>query len=216
MALVAVATLGGPAWAQMGRGMMGGGPPNIPGLFSAKVGEGAEYQVTSKQGNIDFEMAIVGKDSFEGQDGFWQEVRMKGGKGEGMVMKQLMVSGGSNPGIKRMIVQPAGQEPMEMPMGMMGGMMGKQATQQAGTKTAADLGEMVGTESVTVPAGTFTCQHYKSKSADGGDVWLTSSVYPYGLVKAVTRDSTIVLQKTLSGQTSQIKGEPKKMEMPHF
>ncbi len=221
-ALAVLAAFGGAAWAQMGRGMMGGGPPNIPGVFSPKAGEGAEYQITSKQGPMNFEFAIVGKETVDGQDGYWQEIRMKGGKADGMVMKQLMVVGGSGAGIKRMIMQQPGQQAMEMPMGMMNSMMGsmmrQQATPQSSAKTPADLGEMVGTESITVPAGTFECEHYKSKSAEGGDLWVSSKVSPYGLIKAVTKDSTIVLQKTLSNQTSQIKGEVKKMEMemPHF
>ena len=205
------------AFAQMGRGGMGMSPPQIPGIFAPKVGEGAAYQITTKQGNMDMEYAVVGKETVDGQEGYWQEIRMKGGRGAGMIMKQLMVMGGDNPGIKRMIMQPPGQEPMEMPMtGMMAGMMKRmQQTQESTPRNAADMGEMVGTETVTVPAGTFECEHYKAKDGNG-DVWISTKVYPYGLIKAVTRDSTIVLQKTLTGQTSEIKGEPKKLEMPHF
>jgi hypothetical protein len=219
MAAVAAVALplvwAGSAWAQMGRGM-GGGPPQIPGVFAPKVGEGSEYQMTTKQGNMDIQYAVVGKESVDGQEGYWNEIRMKGGKGEGTVMKQLMVVGGSDPGIKRMIMQAPGQQPMEMPMGMMSGMMKQmqQSGQASGAKTAGEMGEKVGTETVTVPAGTFVCDHYKS--ANGGDVWISTKVYPYGLIKAVGKDSTIVLQKTLSGQTSEIKGEPRKLDMPHF
>ena len=224
LALAALAALtvplgwAGAAWAQMGRGM-GGGPPQIPGIFKPSVGEGSEYQMTTKDGTMDIEYAVVGKETVDGQDGYWNETRIKGGKGGGTVMKTLMVTGGDNPGIKRMIVQAPGQEPMEMPMGMMSGMMksmAKSAPQQSGKESAAPMGEKVGTEMITVPAGTFLCDHYKSKSDNGGDVWISTKVYPYGLVKMVSKDSTIVLQKTLSDQTSEIKGEPKKMEMPHF
>ncbi|MGE5326345.1 MAG: hypothetical protein ACM3NO_04850, partial [Deltaproteobacteria bacterium] len=206
---------GGAIWAQMGRGGMGMRPPQIPGTFAPKVGEGAEYQITSKQGNMDMEYAVVGKETVDGQEGYWQEIRMKSGQGTGVIMKQLMVVGGSNPGIKRMIMQPPGQEPMEMPMNMMGGMMQQHMQQQAAERAAGSMGEKVGTETITVPAGTFECDHYRSKDNDG-DVWISSKVYPYGLIKAVTKDTTFVLQKTLTGQTSQIKGEPKKLEMPHF
>jgi hypothetical protein len=218
LAMAALAALGGAAWAQMGRSM-GGGPPQIPGIFKPSVGEGSEYQMTTKQGTMDMEYAVVGKETVDGQDGYWNEIRIKGGKGDGTIMKQLMVSSGDNPGIKRMIVQPPGQQPMEMPMGMMSGMMHQQmkpSGQPSGDKAAASMGEMVGTETITVPAGTFLCDHYKSKSDNGGDVWISTKVYPYGLMKAVTKDSTIVLQKTLTNQTSEIKGEPRKMEMPHF
>jgi hypothetical protein len=204
----------GAAWAQMGRGMMGG-PPQIPGFFEPKVGEGSEYQMTTKDGTMDIQYAVVGKETVDGQEGFWQEIRIKGGKGDGTVMKQLMVTGGDNPGIKRMIMQAPGQQPMEMPMTMMNGMMQQRRQQPAIERNAASMGEKVGTEMITVPAGMFLCDHYKSKE-DNGDVWISSKVSPYGLIKAVTKKATIVLQKTLSNQTSEIKGEPRKMEMPHF
>jgi hypothetical protein len=215
LAVAVVLALAACAWAQMmGRGMSG--PPQIPGWFKPSVGEGSEYQLTTKEGTMNIQYAVVGKESVDGNEGFWSETRIKSGKGAGMVMKQLMVMGGSSPGIKRMIVQPPGQQPMEMPVGMMGGMMQhmpKPAPESA-DKMPASVGEKVGTEPVTVPAGTYLCDHYRSKN--GGDVWISSKVYPYGLVKMVSKDDTIVLEKVLTGETSQIKGEPRKMEMPHF
>jgi hypothetical protein len=214
-ALVVATAFAAGAWAQMmGRGRSG--PPQIPGRVNPTVGEGSEYQVTTNGEPMEIQYAVVGKESVDGKDGYWAETRMISGKGAGMVMKSLVVTGGDPPGIKRMIVQRAGQQAMEMPMSIMGGMM-KQMMQSAPQdfgKGSAAMGEMVGTETVTVPAGTFMCDHYKSK--DGGDFWISSKVYPYGLIKAVTKDTTIVLQKTLTDQNSEIKGEPRKIEMPHF
>jgi hypothetical protein len=77
------------------------------------------------------------------------------------------------------------------------------------------MGEVVGTESVTVPAGTFECEHYQNKSERGtADVWFTTKVSPYGMVKMTSPDQSMVLEKVLTNETSQIKGEPQKMNFP--
>jgi hypothetical protein len=199
------------AWAQMGMGMR---PPTIPGEFKPVVGSGAQYQITTKQGNIDMAVAVVGKESVNGADGYWMEQRMLGGKGGAMISKLLMVMSGGQPGIKRMIVQMPPRPPMEMPVGMMGmmGGMGKNVPKPETGGGPQGKGEMLGTESVTVPAGTFECQHFRSQSEHGtADVWFTTKVSPYGLVKMTSADTTMTLEKVLEHETSQITGEPQKM-----
>lgn len=79
------------------------------------------------------------------------------------------------------------------------------------------LGEKVGTEMVTVPAGTFLCDHYRKKDPKGtADLWISSKVTPYGAVKAIAPLETKELTKLLTNETTQIKGEPRKFEMPRF
>ncbi|HLY61150.1 MAG TPA: hypothetical protein VKV95_10410 [Terriglobia bacterium] len=216
--VMAMALAGASAlWAQM----MGMRPPQIPGEFKPVVGSGSQYTMTTKKdsSSMDMAYAIVGKESVDGQDGYWMEIRMLSGKGGGMIMKQLMVIGGDQPGIKRMIMQMAGRPPMEMPMSMMSMMKNMPKAQESGQASGKNhgMGELVGTESVTVPAGTFECQHYRSQSDRGSaDVWITTKISPYGLVKMTSTDSTMVLAKVLSNETSQIKGEPQPMPgMPH-
>jgi len=202
------------ALAQMGMGMR---PPQIPGEFKPVVGSGAQYQITTKQGNIEMAVAVVGKETVDGADGYWMEQRMLGGKGAGMISKLLMVISGGQPGIKRMIVQMPPRPPMEMPVGMMGmmGGMAKGAPKPEAGGGPQGKGELVGTESVTVPAGTFECQHYRSQSATGtADVWFTSKVAPYGLVKMTSAETSMTLEKVLEHETSQITGEPQKMNFP--
>ena len=143
-----------------------------------------------------------------------------------MVMKQLTVVSPTETGIKRMIVQQPGKPPMEMPGMMMSMMQQHQAppiTPTGGAKGKGGMGELVGTESVTVPAGTFTCQHYRTQGngrSGPSDVWISMSVTPYGLVKLTNSDTTMELKKILSNETSHIKGEPQQMQgpggMPHF
>lgn len=201
-----------PAWAQrMGMGQA----PQIPGLFKPEVGAGAQYQITDRNQKMEWAYAVVGKESVGDSEGYWLEMRVAGGEQGGMVMKVLTVTGDGNAEIKRMIMQAPGQQPMEMPLGMMGGMMqrGKQTT----PKKVEELGEKVGTETVTVPAGTFVCDHYRTKHDDSpADIWISTKVSPYGLVKLTSAHTTMVLEKVLTKETSQIKGEPRKLEIPKF
>lgn len=198
------------AWAQMG--MMR--PPQIPGEFKPVVGSGAQYAMSTKQGKMDMAVAVVGKESVDGADGYWMETRMLSGKGAGMISKILMVIGGDQPGVKRMIVQMPPRPPMEMPVNMMGMMHGMGQNTPKPEGGPHDKGELVGTETVTVPAGTFECQHYRSQGQMGtSDVRFTTKVSPYGLVKMTSAETSMELEKVLSNETSQIKGEPQKMGM---
>lgn len=208
--LVVCSGLVAAGWAQfggMGKGM--GQTPQIPGVFKPVVGAGAQYQVTQKGKNMSWAVAVVGKEAVEGNEGFWIEMRLEGGEEGGMIMKSLTVAHEGGAEIKRMIMQAPGQPPMEMPMEMMG--MMPRPKPQASNEAA--LGEKIGTETVTVPAGTFTCDHYRSKQAnEPADLWISAKVPPYGLIKMTSASSTMVLEKVLSNETSKIKGEPQKMD----
>ncbi|MEJ2008972.1 MAG: hypothetical protein P8Z30_12590 [Acidobacteriota bacterium] len=86
-----------------------------------------------------------------------------------------------------------------------------------GNEKTGGLGQKVGTESITVPAGTFKCNHYRTRE-DGKpvDLWISAKVSPYGVVKMVRNDATMVLEKVPTNQTSHIRGKPRKLQMPHF
>ena len=114
-----------------------------------------------------------------------------------------------------MIVQPPGRPPMEMPVGMMN--MGMEHEHQAEVEGSGHgMGEMLGSETVTVPAGTFDCQHFRAtrEGPDRGRV-VSRQVSPYGLVKMTSSDGTsMVLEKVLDHERSQIAGEPQEMNFP--
>jgi hypothetical protein len=195
-----------------------GGPqtPKMPTPFKPVVGSGAQYQVTTRDGKMSFTYAVVGKEQVDGNDGYWLEIRSEGGKLNGeMVMKELTVMNGAHPEIKRMVMQPPEGPPMEMPAGMMG--MMKQHMAQDGNAQKNGMGEKIGTESITVPAGTFECEHYRrQENGKTVDYWISSKVPPYSLVKMSGPDTSMVLEKVLTRETTHIKGEPQKMEIPDF
>jgi len=217
MLALALAVAGG-LWAQRpGGGGMFGNMPSMPGLQNPTVGSGAEYLITTKGKEMDVATVALGKEDVAGAAGFWMEMRMTSAETGGeLVMKTLTVTTGTQAGVKRMIMQTPGRPPMELG-GMMMSMMQQHqpppATGGAGGK--GDMGVLVGTESVTVPAGTFSCQHYRKQEQNGPvDMWISTEVSPYAMVKLTGTDMTMLLKKTLTNETSHIKGEPQKMQFP--
>ena len=175
--------------------------PSMPsGIFTPTVGAGAAYEVTSSDGKTQpIEFALVGKESVNGKDGYWMEWTTSTGRTGQMIMKTLIVPGATD-APTRMIMQMASGQPMEMPTQ---GRMGAQAKPNTDIREG---GQDLGKESVTVPAGTFNCEHYRSK--DGGDVWISSQVPLFGMVKSVSNGSTMVLTKAITGAKDKITGTP--------
>ena len=71
--------------------------------------------------------------------------------------------------------------------------------------------KMVGMESVTVPAGTFLCEHWKSEK-NGSDLWASDKISPFGMVKQVGKSETMVLVKVLSDVPDRITGPVSKFD----
>ncbi len=187
-------------------GQMGG--PQMPtpqGIFNPVVGSGAQYDVTTNNGRkMNVEIGIVGKESSGGKDGYWYEMTSDTERGN-ITMKMLLVPNGNSSTIAKSVIMLPGRGPMEID-GMMGGRM----SQNEQPKDIRDNAKNLGSESVTVPAGTFTCDHWKGN--DGTDVWVTKGVPPYGLVKMTQTDgSTIVLNKVLTNYQDKITGTPMNM-----
>lgn len=187
------------AAAQMGMGMR----PAMPrGMFNPVVGAGALYEMVGQNGDkTTMQIAVVGKESVGGKDGYWFETTMTGMRQGEIVMKSLTVLDGSNTYVARMIMLMPGYPPMEMPEQMLR-MHGQ--PQPADIRSQADD---LGTESVTTPAGTFVCHHYRIKQGTG-DIWVTDKVSPYGLVKQQGNGSTMILLKVISDAKDKITGTP--------
>lgn len=180
---------------------MGIQQPAVAGIFHANVGSGADYEYTKDDSTkTDFEMSLVGKEAVNGADGYWLEFTMQDQRMGQIVSKILLVPTAQTATVSKMVVLIPGQGAMSMPMGMMG-------NSSQPPKDIRNDAQMVGTESVTVPAGTFSCQHWHMND-NSGDAWVTDSVSPYGLVKMTnTKDkSSMVLTKTLTDVQDKITG----------
>lgn len=188
------------AFAQMGVRMS----PEMRGFWKPVVGNGSAYEITSPDGQkSQVEMAIVGKDSVAGKDAVWMEMVMSNPRAGGdIVMKDLVSVDGTEMQISRMIMQMPGRPPMEMPQSMW------QTRKPLQYEDVHNSAEDVGSESVTVPAGTFQCEHWHMKDGSG-DVWVAEKISPFGLVKYQgNKSNTMVLTKVVSDAKDKIVGTP--------
>ncbi len=140
---------------------------------------------------------------------YWVEMGITRDTGE-MYMQELMVVNGNDAHIEKVIVMIPGRGPIEMPGAGMGS--GQNIPPKPDLRNES---EKVGTESVTTPAGTFDCEHWKSK--DGTyDAWVSSKVIPWGIVKGTGTHGTLTLVKTISDAKSHITGTPQKFDPSTF
>ena len=192
--MVGFAAAASPVMAARGGSEMG--PPAFEGVWQPVVGSGAVYDV-QQAGDpaMVMEMDVVGQEA----GGYWVETRMTQ-PGE-MTSKMLMVEGV----IKRMIVKSGTEPAMEMPAMML---------QPSGPQTdLKDRGTLIGTESITTAAGTFTCEHYRvGTGGEVSDAWINATISPYGLVKMSKPGMNLVLTRVVTGATTRITEEP--MTMP--
>jgi len=165
--------------------------------------------VESGNRKSEVEVAIVGREVVNGKAGYWLQMAMTPPRGGQFLFKNLMVVDGTNSTLVRMIVQRPGSAPMDM-TGMMS--MMHRSGQPPLTTDSRTQAQRVGAESVTTPAGTFDCEHYKAR--DGSwDAWLSTEVAPWGLVKSTGRSGTMVLTRVISNAVDRITGTPLKMDM---
>ena len=185
--------------AQFGRGR---GPgmrtPEIRGVLNPTEGAGAVYQSSSGQ----IEMALVGREDVGGKPGYWIQIGVASPEGQ-MYLKQLRVMSGNSSTITKVIMQPPKGAPMEMPATMFG----------PTTSVEASTGTLIGKETITVPAGTFECDH--SQAADKSwDSWVSSRVPPFGVVKSKDSSGEMTLVRTVTGVVDRVKGTPQRLELP--
>lgn len=202
---IATATLSS---AQMGMGMR---PPSVAGVFNPVVGSGASYDVTTKNGTkMNLDIAVVDKES----GGYWIEMTMQMPEGSNnrtqmngpTYVKELMVRQGDDLMIQKVIVQMSGRPPMDV--SSMPRAMQSQESKADIRANAQDLGS----ESVTTPAGTFTCQHWRN-TKDGEDYWIIDKVTPWQLVKmSGTNKDSVVLSKVITGAKTHITETPVSMQ----
>jgi hypothetical protein len=170
------------------------------------VGKGAVYEVTNMSSRDNspksMEMGVVGKDGVDGKDGFWMQMVMATARGQ-MVSKTLMTRDDFQS--HKTIFQMQGQQAMEMTIN-------PSAARDVNVQDNMKEWHSAGTETITVPAGTFTCEHWKNDTK-GSELWLSDKVTPFGLVKETSKDNSMVLTKVLSDVTDKITGPVTKFDM---
>jgi hypothetical protein len=179
--------------------------PNIANIFHPVVGAGAAYERVDHEGKKStMEMSIVGTEMIGAQQGYWMEVGHTGKNSQEPAYAKMLVTPADFAFHRMVFVMPGSEQPMEMDME---GTKGHRDT----INKDLDKWHSVGTETITVPAGTFSCEHW-TKDEGNGDVWVSSKVSPMGMVKSVDNGETMVLTKVITDVKSHINGTPVKFD----
>jgi hypothetical protein len=197
-----------PVVAQMGMEMFH--RPAIMKVFHPVVGKGAQYQSTSTSGGSTRmeEWSLIGKETVDGKDAYWLEMVNVDAKGATTGGKVLLTVDDFQ--FHRFIMDVPGQGLMEMPANMM--MMSAKSRQNI--QDSMNAWQSAGTDTITVPAGTFNCEHWKNEK-DHEELWTSDKVVPFGMVKEVSAKSqtVMVLTKTLDNVQDRFSGPAKKFDM---
>ena len=171
------------------------------------AGGWSEYQADSG----DFRLLYLGHETAGERIEMTATRTMRNGQAGHMVM-QVVVDGWpyEMTEAKEVVMQMGDNPPMKMSEQMLAMMRSRMPANREGL-TREMCGRMaeVGTESVTVPAGTFRTTHYRDTQG-GADVWISQDV-PFGMVKAVSAQGTIQLKAKGTGGASQVHGTPQEM-----
>jgi hypothetical protein len=204
--LVSALALAAPLWAQMGMDLFQ--RPAIMKVFHPVVGKGAQYASTSKTGGQSWteELSIIGKDTVDGKDAYWMEMVRIDDKGGAHGGKALITVDDFQ--VHRMIMEVPGQGLMEMPANMM--MMS--AKNRQNMQESMNEWHSAGSDTITVPAGTFSCEHWRNDKKNE-DLWTSDKVVPFGMVKQSGPNSGMVLVKTLDSVQDRYSGPAKTFDM---
>ena len=168
------------------------------GTIPVTVGRWASYKFTGgRSDGTTMRMAIISSEKVGDSTYYWYELQMhtmRGNKPNNMIM-QLLLSGIATPhvSIKGLIMKNNDEAAMRAP-DMMVGMMSRAFTSGMGQylEQRCRNGDVtvVGTESVTVPAGTFQALHFKDK--DGAEAWVSRDMGTFAMVKVISKDGTVM------------------------
>ena len=184
-------------------------------IGNVTLGQWASYTMSGGQADgAKIRLAIVGQERRGDSTLYWFEINGSGGpRGQGGIVQLLVPGfGGDAATIHGMIVKPEGQPAMKLPeqmVGMMGQRMGQNNAAVDAARRCASA-QVVGWESVTVPAGAIRALHLKN--VDGGEAWVARDV-PFGIVKARPKDGG---EMVLTGRGRDAKSSitEKPQEMP--
>ena len=175
------------------------------------VGRWAEYQALyNKKDPYTIRYAVVGSERRGGKDLKWLELRMIGEKKDGNIVYQMLVPASvAELGEVQEIVMKPGSKPAMKMDGMMLNMIRGQMEKQSFLGDVCKDVTLVGPETVTVPAGKFQTQHFRSDKYTS-DSWLTLDI-PFAIVKSVGKTYEMALRSHGDGAKSSITEKPQSM-----
>ncbi len=141
---------------------------------------------------------------------YWYEMSMTVPQGD-MIMKFLVPGFPYEADEIQSIVMKMGNQPaMEVSEQMMGMMRSQMRNPAIDAFERCDGAEIVGTESVTVPAGTIEAIHLRMTQGDVGEAWISTDL-PFGMVQFKGPDGEVMLLEHGTGASTKITETPMKM-----
>jgi len=182
-----------------GAGFRLGNPFNSPVMrkyWNPMVGAGAAFELTDTAGKkLTEEWDILSEETVEGKKAYWVGFALDNADTKGKVNgKILVIPDGFE--VRRLIIQFPGIAAMEMPIADI-----------IPPTDEKDTARLLGTETITVPGGTFECEHWRE--ANGADAWVSAKVAPLKVVKRVDRNQTRMLVRTISAAKDAVTGPVK-------
>lgn len=179
-------------------------------LKDQPVGSWARYEITGGQTNGNMRLALLSEGA-GGAEGQWFE--MSGEiNGQNAIIQIQADNWPFEPDeIRGVVMKAAGQPAMKLPESMLSQMRGQMNSSVNNLAESCGTGELLGTETIEVPAGSF--ETYKVRP--GGDqqglpdlVWISTDV-PFGAVKSEGSEGTTVLLEYGNDATSSISESPR-------
>lgn len=164
-------------------------------------------------------LAIVGTQRQGDSTFYWYEMKTEPGAkgGRDATIVQMLVAGlGTSKLEIHDLVMKSGthtaQRVNPMLLGMMAGPIAKSIASETGRRCTNPRIQVVGWESVTVPAGTMRALHLKDTES-GGEAWLATQV-PFGVVRVLSNDGHDMVL-TASGHNAKSSITETPVEMGH-
>jgi hypothetical protein len=158
-------------------------------LINPEVGVYTWYELQDKstQGKIYLRQAIVGAEKVKRKDGFWVETEIIPQVGFPAVYKMLLTGPANDPqNIHQVILKEGEAPPEQLPLD----------PNASAPPAVEEQRQSTGMDRVTTAQGVIEAEHVVIiRGADKVEVWLNDSVRPLGIVKMITPEGELVLQR---------------------
>ena len=141
------------------------------------------------------EFDLLSQETIGGKQSYWLGFAVTSPDIQGKIVGKMLVIPESYQA-RKLIVQLPGMAAMEMPIAV-----------EARNTAVKDIAKFVGTETISVPAGSFECEHWHG--SDGSDAWLSAKIGPVKVVKSVDKNETWVLVRTIGVAKDAVTGPVK-------
>lgn len=175
----------------------------------AEAGDWAEYETTTPQGTATMRMALLAEGAAD-DPGEWFEISADV-NGQNSIVQVLAGDWPYTPDdVQAVVVKMGAQPAMRVSDQMLGQMRSQMATPMGQLAMVCPESEMVTSESVETPAGTFDAYRIRPPAPTPeaeADVWLSTEV-PFGIVRSEGGGGSMVLTAHGSDATSTITETP--------